>query len=54
MNDKNINGLNSAELPPSGTFDRRRFMNLSSAVVGASLLPSSLVFAGANPSPIGV
>lgn len=54
MNDNNIHGLNPTDLPLSGAFDRRRFMKLSSAVVGASLLPSSLSLAHEKHSPIGV
>lgn len=54
MNDKNIQGLDPADLPLSSAFDRRRFMKLSSAVVGASLLPGSLAVAHEKHSPIGV
>ncbi|WP_339723910.1 sugar phosphate isomerase/epimerase [uncultured Paraglaciecola sp.] len=54
MNDKNIPGLNFADLQMKSTFDRRHFMKLSSAFVGASLLPGSLAFADQKPSSIGV
>jgi sugar phosphate isomerase/epimerase len=54
MNDKNIHALNPADSKLSTTFDRRRFMKLSSAIVGASLLPSSLAFAADTPSPVGL
>jgi hypothetical protein len=41
MNHKNIHGLNPSESRSSAAFDRRRFMKLSGAVIGASLLPGS-------------
>jgi sugar phosphate isomerase/epimerase len=54
MNCKNIQCLHPAGLQPNTTFDRRRFMKLSSAIVGASLLPSSLAFAAGRTSSIGL
>jgi sugar phosphate isomerase/epimerase len=54
MNDKNIHALNSAAPQLTTAIDRRRFMKLSSAIVGASLLPGSLAFAAASPSSIGL
>jgi sugar phosphate isomerase/epimerase len=54
MNYKNIQCLNPAGLQPNTSFDRRRFMKLSSAIVGASLLPGSLAFAADRPSSIGL
>ena len=54
MNDKNIHSLNRADSQLRSAFDRRSFIKLSSAFVGASMLPGSLAFAGDKPSSIGL
>lgn len=54
MNHKNIHGLNPFESQLNAAFDRRRFMKLSSAILGASLLPGSLAFAADKPSVVGL
>lgn len=54
MNCKNTHGLNPADPQLNTAFDRRHFMKLSSAIVGASLLPSSLAYAADTPSPVGL
>lgn len=47
-------GSQISEQQSSTTFDRRRFMKLSSVIVGASLLPGSLAFAADKPSAISL
>jgi sugar phosphate isomerase/epimerase len=54
MNHKNIHGLNPSEYQTELAFDRRRFMKLSSTILGASLLPGSLAFAADKPSSVGL
>ncbi len=54
MNHKKIHGLSPSESQAGAAFDRRRFMKLSGAVIGASLLPGSLAFAGDKPSVVGL
>jgi sugar phosphate isomerase/epimerase len=54
MNCKNIHGVKAADPQHNSAFDRRYFMKLSSAIVGASLLPGSLAYAADTPSPVGV
>jgi sugar phosphate isomerase/epimerase len=54
MNDKNIHSVNRADSKLRSAFDRRSFIKLSSAFVGASMLPGSLAFAGDKPSSIGL
>jgi sugar phosphate isomerase/epimerase len=54
MNHKNIHGLNPFEYQTELALDRRRFMKLSSTILGASLLPGSLAFAADKPSAVGL
>ena len=54
MNHKNIHGLNPSEYQTELAIDRRRFMKLSSTILGASLLPGSLAFAADKPSAVGL
>ncbi len=54
MNHKNIHGLNPSESRSNAAYDRRRFMKLSGAVIGASLLPGSLAFASSQSSVVGL
>ncbi|MGK0305511.1 MAG: sugar phosphate isomerase/epimerase [Gammaproteobacteria bacterium] len=54
MNHQNIYGLNPSESQAELALDRRRFMKLSSTILGASLLPGSLAFAADKPSAVGL
>jgi sugar phosphate isomerase/epimerase len=54
MNHKNIHGLTPSECQTELVLDRRRFMKLSSTILGASLLPGSLAFAADKPSVVGL
>jgi sugar phosphate isomerase/epimerase len=54
MNHQNIYGLNPSESQTELALDRRRFMKLSSTILGASLLPGSLAFAADKPSAVGL
>ncbi|AGH44748.1 sugar phosphate isomerase/epimerase family protein [Paraglaciecola psychrophila] len=54
MNHQNIYGLNPSESQTELALDRRRFMKLSSIILGASLLPGSLAFAADKPSAVGL
>ncbi len=54
MNHNYIHGLNPSESRSNAAFDRRRFMKLSGAVIGASLLPGSLAFASGKSSVVGL
>ncbi|MFT6806710.1 MAG: sugar phosphate isomerase/epimerase [Glaciecola sp.] len=54
MNHNYIHGLNPSESQTELALDRRRFMKLSSTMLGAILLPGSLAFAADKPSVVGL